>query len=489
MILTGNDGQKYEIVIGLEIHAQIKDECKIFSKSNTNWNSNSNTNISPMDIALPGALPVINQNAIKQVIKVGIAINATINEVSYFDRKNYFYPDLPSGYQITQFYKPIVENGFIDIENENKSEKRINIERIHIEQDAGKSIHDLIFNKTCLDYNRAGIGLMEIVSKPDMSSPFEASEYVKKIRSILRALSSSDADMDEGSMRVDANVSVKKIGETALGTRCEIKNLNSLKSLQFSIEFEAKRHISIIESGGIVFQETRLFDADKSETRGMRKKEDANDYKYFPDPDLPPLVISSNVIEEIKKNLPELPMQKLERYLSYGIIKKEAIIISESIEYSFYFDEIIKFHDPKLAYTWVMIELLGRLNKDQIQIEKSPIIPSDIIELLDLIKNEKINGKIAKTVLDEMFISAQCGNKKSPLQLVRDLGLEQIDNTTEIIILIKEVLTNNSSQLESYKNGNQKLFGFFVGEVMKLTKGKANPAKVNEILKAEIEKI
>nr|WP_222912651.1 Asp-tRNA(Asn)/Glu-tRNA(Gln) amidotransferase subunit GatB [Candidatus Deianiraea vastatrix] len=486
--MTSKKGNSYELVIGLEIHAQIKDECKVFSKSSTNWDAKPNTNISPMDIALPGALPVLNMNAVSKAIAAGMAINATINEESFFDRKNYFYPDLPSGYQITQFYKPIVENGWVDISLEDASKKRINIERIHIEQDAGKSIHDLVGDKTCLDYNRAGVGLMEIVSKPELSSPFEAGEYVKKLRSLIRAVGASDADMDEGSMRVDANVSVRLVGEKRLGTRCEIKNLNSVRYLQAAIEFEANRHIEIIENGGQIDQETRLFNVEKGETRSMRKKEDANDYKYFPDPDLPPLKLSTDFIDAIRKNLPELPEQKLTRYLEYGIIEKEAIIMSEDIGFSSYFDEVAKKSEPKMAYTWVMIELLGRLNKEQIKIEESKILPSHIIELISLITNGKINGKIAKTVLDEMFVKIMSNEVKTPSEIVKDLGLEQIDNTDEIIAAIKDILKNNPTQLQSFKNGNQKLFGFFVGEVMKVTKGKANPAKVNDLLKIEIDK-
>lgn len=482
MIIEAKSGNKYEVVIGLEIHAQINSDAKIFSKSPNNWNSDANKNISPMDVALPGALPVINIDAVEQVIATGLAIDAKINRISHFDRKNYFYPDLPSGYQITQFYEPIVEDGKIDIQLESGDNKTINIQRIHIEQDAGKSIHDRYSDKTSLDFNRSGVGLMEIVSHPDMRSPYEASEYVKKIRSILKTVQSSDADMEKGSMRVDANVSVRIAGVSELGTRCEIKNLNSIRSLQVAIEHEAKRHINLIEQGEKISQETRLFDADKIETRSMRKKEDSLDYKYFPDPDLPPLVISEDLIAKISNKLPELPAAKFTRYISIGLSEKEAKLLSENIEYSSYFDEVSAKHDYKTTYTWIMIEMLGRINKLNLQFSDVKISPNDMILLLDLIANGKINGKIAKTVLDEMFVALGNGKSVNPEEIVKNHGFEQIDNTDEITKMAQEVLEKCQQQVQEYKAGNQKLLGFFVGEIMKVAKGKANPASVNKIL-------
>ncbi len=482
MKLFGKNGQEYDVVIGLEIHAQIQSERKLFSPSKTSWNDDANTNISNLDVGIPGSLQVLSMENIAPVIRAGIGINGTINEVSQFDRKNYFYPDLPTGYQITQFYKPIVTNGFIKILDENGEEKTIRIDRIHIEQDAGKSIHDLS-SETYLDYNRAGTGLMEIVSHPDLSSGLEAAEYVKKIRSILRAVSASEANMDRGSMRVDVNVSIKKKDEKKLGNRCEIKNLNSIRFLQVAVEFEAKRHLEILESGGTVDQETRLFSPESGETKTMRKKEDSMEYKYFPDPDLPLLKISREYIEKIRENMPELPEQKFARYIANGVVEKEARIISDDLDLSCYFDEVCKKHDVKLVYTFVIVELLGRLNKTQIAIEDSAIKPSHIIELLDLIESGKINGKIAKSVMDFMFENLEKGIVKPPLEIVSEHGLEQMDNTNEIIEIIKKLLSENAEKVESYRNGNQKLFGFFVGLVMKESGGRANPASVNKILK------
>ncbi len=482
MIIESQSGKKYELVIGLEIHAQINSNSKIFSTSENNWNSGANQNISPMDIALPGALPVINIDAVQQVIRAGIAINATINTTSYFDRKNYFYPDLPSGYQITQFYKPIVENGYVEISTESGEKKRINIQRIHIEQDAGKSIHDRVENATMLDFNRAGIGLMEIVSYPEMKTPHEATEYTKKIRSILKAVKSSDADMEKGSMRVDVNVSVMPLGTTEFGTRCEIKNLNSIRSMHTAIEYEAKRQVDIIESGGKVTQETRLFDSETLKTRTMREKVDAVDYKYFPDPDLPPLKISQELISKLQETLPELPEAKFQRYQALGLSEKDSKLLAEDSDYSDYFDKVIEKHDAKNAYTWIMVEMLGRANKANILFNNLPISPENIIELLGLIAGGIINGKIAKNVMDEMFENIAMGDTKSPKEIVQNKGLQQIDNTQEIKKMVQEVVANYPAQAEAYKAGNAKLLGFFVGEVMKIAAGKANPASVNKIL-------
>lgn len=487
MSLIGKNGQEYDITIGLEIHAQIKSDVKLFSRSKSFWDDKPNTNISNLDVGMPGALQVLSVENIKPVIRAGLAINGKINEISHFDRKNYFYPDLPTGYQITQFYKPIVENGSIKIKDENGKEKTIRIERIHIEQDAGKSIHDIDPKVSCIDYNRAGAGLMEIVSYPDMTSSHEAAEYVKKIRSILRAVRASDADMEKGSIRVDVNVSIKKKGDVKLGNRCEIKNLNSIRFLQAAIEFEARRHLDILESGKEVSVQTRLFNPETGETKMMREKEDAAEYKYFPDPDLPPLKISKSDIDEIKANLPELPEQKLSRYLANGIVEKEAIIISDDANLSEYFDKVCKHCDVKLAYTFVIVELLGRLNKSQIAIEDSLVTTDHIIELILAIESGKINGKIGKSVMDFLFESMKEGKIKTPNEIIKERGLEQIDNIDEIVAITKKLMSENQEKVESYRHGNQKLFGFFVGQVMKESGGKANPASVNKILKEMLD--
>lgn len=489
MILKSASGQEYDITIGLEIHAQIKTDKKLFSQSRANWKDEPNANISHFDIALPGTLQVLNTEAVKPVIKAGIAINATINEVSYFDRKHYFYPDLPSGYQITQMYRPIITDGSITIQTEQNKEKTIRINRIHIEQDAGKSIHDAYQDATAIDYNRSGIALMEIVSEPDIKSAFEACEYVKKIQSLMRSVGASDADMEKGSMRIDVNISVKKTNETKLGNRVELKNLNSLRNLTLAVEYEANLHIKMIENNEKIITETKLFNVEKGQTISMRKKEDASDYKYFPDPDLLPLKISKEYIEEVRKNMPQLPHQKYERYIEYGIVAKEAKIISDDVYLSNYFDEVANVHDPKQAYTFVVVELLGRLNNQQIKIDDSKILPSHIISLLDLIKSGKINGKIAKTVMDIMFENSLNNKDISPAEIVKENQLEQNDNSEEIIEAIHSVIKDNPAQLDGFKNGNQKLFGFFVGQVMKITNGKANPSKVNELLKTELEKL
>jgi aspartyl-tRNA(Asn)/glutamyl-tRNA(Gln) amidotransferase subunit B len=469
----------YEIVIGCEIHAQVASKSKLFSRAATEFGATQNSQVSFVDAAMPGMLPVINEECVKQAVKTGLGINAKINLTSIFDRKNYFYADLPQGYQISQYLDPIVGEGFVDINLENGTKKKIRIERIHLEQDAGKSIHDQSPTLSLIDLNRAGVALMEIVSKPDISSPYEASEYVKTIRSIVRALGTCDGDMEKGNLRCDANVSVRKVGEEKLGTRCEIKNLNSMRNIARAIEFEARRQVEIIENGGKIDQETRLFDALTGETRTMRSKEDAMDYRYFPDPDLPPLVLSEEFVEAIRKTLPELPEAKKERYIKeFGISEYDAGVLTLDNDASIYFEELIKKHEAKLCVTWLTVELFGRMNKLGIDFESLKVSAVNLVELLDLIKSGEISGKIAKDVLD---IMVETGEKAAAI--VESKGIKQVSDTSAIEKIITEVVSANSAQFEKYLAGDEKLHGFFVGQVMKASKGQANPAMVNELLK------
>lgn len=477
-LIQGKKNQ-FEVTIGCEIHAQLATQSKLFSRSATKFGSPQNSQTSFIDAAMPGMLPTINKEAVRLAIKTGIGINAVINKKSIFDRKNYFYADLPQGYQISQFLDPIVSGGHIDINLENGNKKTIKIERIHLEQDAGKSIHDQDPKLSFIDLNRSGIPLMEIVSEPDMSSPFEASEYVKKIRSIVRSLGTSDGDMEKGNLRCDANVSVKIKGENQLGTRCEIKNLNSTRNIMSAIEFEANRQVKIIENGGIIDQETRLFDAITGETKTMRSKEDAMDYRYFPDPDLPPLVISNEMIEEIKKEMPELPDSKKERYITdFGVNEYDATILTSDLVISEFFEESIKENDSKTAITWINVELLGRVNKLNLKFSDLKFCARDLADLLFLIKNNVVSGKIAKDVLDIMI---ETGDKAE--KIVEEKGLKQVTDISAIKEQISKILEANLDKVEQYKSGKDKLFGFFVGQVMKETKGKASPKIVNQLLK------
>jgi aspartyl-tRNA(Asn)/glutamyl-tRNA(Gln) amidotransferase subunit B len=477
-LIEGKKNQ-YEITIGCEIHAQIATNSKLFSRSATKFGSPQNSQTSFIDAAMPGMLPTINKEAVCLAIKTGLGINAKINKRSIFDRKNYFYADLPQGYQISQYLDPIVSGGYVDINLENGDKKTIKIERIHLEQDAGKSIHDQDPKLSFIDLNRSGVPLMEIVSEPDMSSPFEAAEYVKKIRSIVRSLGSSDGDMEKGNLRCDANVSVKIKGDDKLGTRCEIKNLNSTKNIMAAIEFEANRQVEIIENGGEIDQETRLFDVLTGETKTMRSKEDAMDYRYFPDPDLPPLVVSDEMIENIKRQMPELPDAKKERYINdFGVSDYDATILTSDTAISEFFEEVIKENDAKTAITWINVELLGRVNKLNIKFSDLKFGAKSLADLLLLIKNKVISGKIAKDVLDIMIENGDDAKK-----IVEEKGLKQVTDIGEIKQQISKILEKNPDKVEQYKAGKDKLFGFFVGQVMKETKGKANPQIVNQILK------
>lgn len=472
----------WEVVIGLEVHAQIKSNSKLFSSSAAEFGAEPNTNVSFVDAAMPGMLPVINPKCVEQAIRSGLAIKANINTLSVFDRKNYFYADLPQGYQISQFKSPIVSGGVIIIDTP-QGKKNIRVERIHVEQDAGKSIHDQSPTESFIDLNRSGVGLMEIVSHPDISSAEEAGEYVKKLRQILRYVDSCDGDMEKGSFRCDANVSVRRSGEEKLGTRNEIKNLNSVRFIIQAINYEVQRQIDVLENGGVIEQATRLFDTSSGSTRVMRTKEDAHDYRYFPDPDLYPLKIEQSFIDKIKSELPELPDDKKERYQTkLGLSEYDAEVISSEKEIAEYFDIVFeKTQDAKLTSSWLTAELFGRLNKTSLDISNSPVTAINLAELVNLIKSGELSGKMAKDVLDEMFES-----KKSAKQIVEEKGLKQVSDTGAIEKAIDEMISKFPNEVAEYKSGKDKLFGFLVGQVMKLTQGKANPQTVNEVLKKKL---
>lgn len=479
MIVNGKKGD-YEVVIGLEVHAQIKTDKKLFSNTHYTFAEAQNSAVSCYDAAMPGVLPVLNFEAIEQAVRTGVAIGGTINKYSVFDRKSYFYPDLPSGYQITQMYYPIVSDGFIDIIGDNGDIKRINIERIHIEQDAGKLIHDKLAGKSCLDLNRAGVPLMEIVSKPELKSQNEAVSYLKKLHGILRAIATSDADMEKGSFRCDVNISVMPIGSGVFGTRCEVKNVNSFKFVKEAIVYEANRQVELIESGGKVFQETRLYDSAKGVTFSLRAKEDSVDYKYFPDPDLLPVIITDDIIEKIKATIPELPEGRKARYIKdYGFIDRDAQALIEDETASLFFDKIVATGcDARMAFSWIMVELLGRLKKIGLNLENSVVSSEKLGELISSISNGIISGKMAKDVLDEMIETG-----KTALQIIEEKGLRQMDNSDEIESVVKQIIFDNPDKVAEYKSGKDKLFAFFVGQVMKITGGKANPQKISDILR------
>ncbi len=476
------NGKKYEVIIGLEVHAQVLSESKLFSTSPTKFGSEPNTQVSLVDAAFPGMLPVINEFCIKQAIKTGIGLNAKINNKSIFDRKNYFYADLPQGYQISQYKDPIVGEGFVVLDLATGS-RTIGIERLHLEQDAGKSIHDIDPKNTLVDLNRSGVALMEIVSKPDLRSPDEVNVYIKKLRSIMRYLGTCDGNMQEGSLRADVNVSVRKQGEENYGTRCEIKNVNSIKFMQMAIEHEANRQVDILEDGGKIDQETRLFDTKKNETRSMRSKEDAHDYRYFPDPDLLPLEFTNDYIEDIKKEIPELPDQKKSRFIEkFNLSPYEANILVSDLDTSIYFEAVIENSDVKLSSNWITGELFALLNEKNLEITESPISAKNLSKLINLIKDGTISGKIAKTVFEMM-----AKGDKNPIDIVKEKGLKQQSDPKELEKLIEKVINENQDKVKEYKSGKDKLFGFFVGLAMKVSGGKANPQLVNEILKKKLK--
>jgi len=476
------NNNEYEVVIGLEVHAQILSYSKLFSSSPTKFGAEPNTQVSLVDAAFPGMLPVINEFCIKQAVKTGIGLNAKINKRSIFDRKNYFYADLPQGYQISQYKDPIVGEGSVILDLPS-GEKKIGIERLHLEQDAGKSIHDIDPVNTLVDLNRSGVALMEIVSKPDLRSPEEVNLYIKKLRSIMRYLNTCDGNMQEGSLRADVNVSVRKKGEKKLGTRCEIKNVNSIKFMQMAIEHEANRQADIIEDGGKIDQETRLFDTKKNETRSMRSKEDAHDYRYFPDPDLLPLELTDNFISDLKKEIPELPDEKKKRFIEkFKLTPYEANILVSDIETSKYFEEVIKNSDVKLSTNWITGELFALLNEKNLDISQSPIKAKNLSKLINLIKDGTISGKIAKSVFELMI-----DGNKDPIDIVKEKGLKQQSDPKELDKLIDKVIKDNPDKVNEYKSGKDKLFGFFVGQAMKASGGKANPQLLNEILKKKLK--
>ncbi len=469
---------KYEVIIGLEVHAQVSSNSKLFSGSATKFGAKPNSQVSLIDSAFPGMLPVINKECINQAIRTGLGLNAKINNNSVFDRKNYFYADLPQGYQISQYKNPIVGEGKVLLDMPYGS-KEIGIERLHLEQDAGKSIHDMDPSSTYVDLNRSGIALMEIVSKPDLRSPEEVNAYIKKLRTIMRYLGTCDGNMQEGSLRADVNVSVRQVGDKNFGTRCEIKNVNSIKFMQMAIEYEAKRQVELLDEGKKIEQETRLFDTKKNETRSMRSKEDAHDYRYFPDPDLLPLKIEQKLIDDLKKTLPELPDNKKERFMSdYGLNSYEANVLVSEKEISNYYEEVAKISDKKLAATWMMGDLFAMLNDKGLNISKSPISAKNFAELIQSIKSGEISGRIAKEVFELMVESGD-----NPKKIIESKGMKQQSDPKELEKIINEILTKNKDKVDQYKSGKEKLFGFFVGQVMKQSGGKANPQLTNDILK------
>ena len=479
--IEGKTGQ-WEVVIGLEVHAQVTSNAKLFSSSSTKFGSDPNSQVSLVDAAMPGMLPVINKYCVEQAVRTGLGLKAKINNFSKFDRKNYFYADLPQGYQISQFKFPIVGEGEIVLDMPYGT-KVVGIERLHLEQDAGKSLHDQDPQNSFVDLNRSGVALMEIVGKPDLRSPEEVAQYVKKLRSIMRYLNTCDGNMDEGSLRADVNVSVRKAGTTELGTRCEIKNVNSIKFMQQAIEYEAKRQVEIIEEGGKIDQETRLFDTKKIETRTMRSKEDAHDYRYFPDPDLLPLILDQEFVNKIKDSLPELPDEKKARLMNdFGLSSYDASIVISDQDISEYYEEVAKNSDYKLAANWMIVELFGVLNKEGKEIKDSPVSAKNLSKLINLIKDNTISGKIAKTVFEEMV-----KNDQDPDKIVEEKGLKQKSDPKELEKIIETIVKNNQDKVEQYKSGKDKLFGFFVGQAMKETEGKGNPKLINDILKEKLK--
>lgn len=479
--IKGKTGD-WEVVLGLEVHAQVNSNAKLFSGAAVGFGAETNQNVSFVDAGMPGMLPVINERCIEQAVRTGLGLNAQINLTSVFDRKNYFYADLPQGYQISQFLDPIVGKGVISITLSDGTVRDIGVTRLHLEQDAGKSLHEHSPKYSFIDLNRSGVALMEIVSEPDMRSPEEAAAYFKKLRTILMYLDTCDGNLEQGNMRADVNVSVRKPGDE-FGTRCEIKNMNSVRFITKAIEFEAQRQVDIIEAGGKIDQETRLYNAETGETRTMRSKEDAHDYRYFPDPDLLPLIITQKFVDDIKATLPELPDQKKQRYVEkLGLSPYDAAVISAEKEAADYFDALIAGGgNPKLASNWMTVELFARLNKLDVGITESPISAQQLAELIGLIEDNTINGKIAKTVFEKMFETG-----KGAKQIVDEEGLVQVTDTGAIDKAIAEVIAANPDKLAEYRSGKDKLFGFFVGQVMKATGGKANPAIINDLLKKQL---
>ena len=481
----------WELVIGMEVHAQVASKAKLFSGASTQFGAEPNSNVSFIDAAMPGMLPVINEFCIEQAVRTGLGLNAQINLKSAFDRKNYFYPDLPQGYQISQLYHPIVGEGEVLVDMEPGIARLVRIERIHMEQDAGKSIHDMDPNMSFVDLNRTGVCLMEIVSRPDIRGPEEAAAYVLKMRQILRYLGTCDGNMQNGNLRADVNVSICRPGQyekyqatqdfSHLGTRCEIKNMNSMRFIQAAIEVEARRQIAIVEAGGEVVQETRLYDPDKNETRSMRSKEEAHDYRYFPDPDLLPLEIEQEWVDSIKATLPELPDAKKARFvLDFGLSEYDASVLTAEVANAAYFESAANGRDGKLVANWVINELFGRLKKEGADITDSPVSPAQLGGIVDLIASDAISGKIAKDLFEIVYTEGG-----DPAQIVDDRGMKQVTDTGAIEEAVDRIIAENPAQVEKAQ-ANPKLAGWFVGQVMKATGGKANPKAVNDIVAAKL---
>ena len=472
---------RWEVVVGLEVHAQVISQSKLFSGSSAAFGAEPNSQVSFVDAGFPGMLPVINRECVAQAVRTGLGLNAVIHKVSRFDRKNYFYADMPQGYQISQFAHPIVGTGVVEVELSDGSVKEIGVTRLHLEQDAGKSLHDQHSTKTFIDLNRSGVALMEIVSEPDIRSPEEAGAYLRKLRSILRYLGTCDGNMEEGSMRADVNVSVRKAGEE-YRTRCEIKNVNSVRFVMQAIEAEAARQVEVWESGGTVKQETRLFDSNRGETRPMRSKEDAHDYRYFPEPDLLPLVLEDDWIAALKASLPELPDAKKARFRTeYGLTAYDAaVLVAEQATAAFY-ETVAKGRDAKIAANWVTGDFFAALNKTGATIENPPVSAADLGALLDLMANNTINGRIAKDVFEAMIETG-----KDPATIVEERGLKQVTDTGAIDAAVDKIIAANPDKVAEYRSGKDKLFGFFVGQTMKAMAGKGNPALINETLKQRL---
>jgi aspartyl-tRNA(Asn)/glutamyl-tRNA(Gln) amidotransferase subunit B len=478
--IEGATGE-WEVVIGLEVHAQVISQAKLFSGAATAFGAPPNSQVSLVDAAFPGMLPVPNQECVAQAVRTGLGLNATINLVSRFDRKNYFYADLPAGYQISQYDHPVVGRGEIEIELADGSTKPVGITRLHIEQDAGKSLHDQHQTKSLIDLNRSGVALMEIVSEPDLRSPEEAGAYLRKLRAILRALGTCDGNMEEGSLRADVNVSVRKPGEP-FRTRCEVKNVNSIRFVMQAVEAEARRQVQVWEGGGAVEQETRLFDAGRGQTRSMRSKEDAHDYRYFPDPDLLPLVLDEAWVEGLRNGLPELPDAKRARFMrDYGLPAYDSGVLVAETETAAYFESVAAGRDPKLAANWILGDLFAALNRTGRGIGNSPVSAANLGRLLDLLRDNVISGRIAKEVFEAMVETGD-----DPAAIVEARGLRQVVDTGAIDAAVDAVLAANGDKLAEYRAGKEKLFGFFIGQVMKAMQGKGNPALVNEALRQHL---
>jgi aspartyl-tRNA(Asn)/glutamyl-tRNA(Gln) amidotransferase subunit B len=475
---------EYEPVMGLEIHAQMKTESKIFCGCSTKFGASPNTHTCPVCLGMPGVLPVLNRGVVEFAIRMALATHCSIAPLAQFARKNYFYPDLPKGYQISQYELPLARNGWVEIENSNDS-KRVRIHRIHMEEDAGKLVHDEHQPVSYVDFNRTGVPLIEIVSEPDIATPEEAAAYLKTLREILRYLEICDGNLEEGSMRCDANISLRPAGTSTLGTKVELKNMNSFKNVQKALEFEIRRQKALLERGESLVQETRLWDAGRNVTLSMRSKEEAHDYRYFPDPDLIPIVVSEEWVEQVRDGLPELPEAKRDRFLrDYALPAYDAKVLTSSKPLANYFEAAVKeFERPKALSNWIMSELLRELNRDDREIEECPVSPENMADLLRLLDSGVISGKIAKAVFEKMYASG-----KSARQIVDEEGLVQVSDESEIETIIEQIFLDNPKEVEQLRTGKDKLFGFFIGEVMRKTKGKANPQLVNQILRKKLNR-